>query len=495
MYTYKHPPEHIYERAHRRVLGFIQAARIARGQAVNIARMGAASAGLQQRRLQNTHSSSSNAPSMPRLPQTPPFTPARSRSMSSGSSMQSLRFDRPRSMSVGSAQSAPAARARSVSSGALNNRNGQFYRIAPAVIVKGRRIGTKGGFVKTKKLLGKKFLKRGDTKLRLKGGYNLIRETGEVQSRGQHCAYIGHTSTILTDLHRAVWGALFNKLMFKASVLQWGPTSTVTFDVNTSINIQYKIAGTGSLVNEQYAPGAVSVSPDTFITWATSNLRPWNDNTVNETRFEFYRMSVNCSSYNPEIRSNVEINLFNTQIKYFCKSALKIQNRSKTGTSTEADVVDDVPLYGKAYYGKGQGPVLNAPLSSTINLIADSTTGVIFPATVTDSFLQEPLNPIELAKVKSYGKISINPGQIKTSVVIERKTMYFNTLMAKLIPRRGLASNNCPLGKFRLMALEKIMHVDATLINLAYECQCNTTVAITEKKRQLQTSSVVVQTK
>ena len=41
--------------------------------------------------------------------------------------------------------------------------------------------------------------------------------------------------------------------------------------------------------------------------------------------------------------------------EFDCKSSFKIQNRSSNGVDDDADDVDNIPLYGKSYYGKSNG--------------------------------------------------------------------------------------------------------------------------------------------
>lgn len=400
----------------------------------------------------------------------------------------------------------------------LRLRSGKQYRIKP-VVKKSRRKsvskptkmevdaakpgkmmhsrkGTKAGFLKTK-IRRRKYRKTRIAKQRFAGACTIKRETGSIIDGGVNTAYIGHASSNVGDLQRAAWIAIYNKLMFKACITAYDSVnSAVTFDANTSVNIQYRIDAAG-IANEQWVPGAVSVTPQTFVTWAINNARPWNADTQSVTRFEFLRISINCSTYNAQIRTNTEVNLFSLKLKYSCKSALKLQNRTKTSsTDVSADTVDEVPLKGKGYYGKGQGPTLNDP-TITQSFVAEANTGVIkLSANPTQSALQEPPEAYDFAKVKSYGKVYIDPGHIKTSLLKDNRTMYFNTLYSLLSVRRTDAKlTNAKFGTFRLFALEKMINVDATVIKIAYELQTDTVVSVYETKRQLQavyfTGSVV----
>lgn len=489
VYQYPRGVQHGYQRDARRANNMFNLLRVARAQGGNILRIGRASAGLQQRRLRNVNSFSSNATPMPRLPTFSQPTPARTRSRSgSSSSMNSVRFGRPRSMS-----------ASAVGSNVGLNGGTQFYRIAPAKVA-ARRTGATGGFIKSKKTV-KKLKKSRKGKQLLAGGATIIRENGAILTRGQHIAYLGHTSTCLADLLKATWMAIFNKLMYRASIGPYTPNTGYSFDANTRIHVTYREAE-GILVTETFNPGVTTVTANTFSDWCMNDARPWNANTQSVTRFYFYRCFITQpTTYNPSIKSSCEVDLTNLQVKYTAKSSLKMQNRSKTGTSTDADVVDDVPLYGKTYYGKGQGPYLKNADEFSIKWTADTDNGLIDPGLILYNLspsLMEPVNPLEFNRVKAYGKVTVTAGQIKTSVLSENKNLSFNGLYAVVNVRRFAASQdaqNCYLGKFRVMALEKIMHVDTTEIVLAYEIQSNMTVSVRETRQKVQSSLVRVEQK
>lgn len=332
-------------------------------------------------------------------------------------------------------------------------------------------------------------------RMRKRGGVNFVVERGKVVT-GTESLYIGHTSTPMNTLLRATWVAIFNKLMDKASIQPYGSQNGITFLATTIISVSYKFEGVG-ITQENYTPGAGSVTGLLFADWAMNNARPWNNN-ANNANIEFYRVLVaDYSSYNANIRSNVEIKLWGTKINYIAKSSLKMQNRTRTGTSTSTDVIDDVPIYGKSYGGKGYGPTYADPTVGTgsISLTADSGFGVIeYAPIVSENGLQEPFDPIELARCRTAGKISIDPGQIKTSVVTDKRSVYFNTLMRMFLPRISLttAPPKTPglrVGNYKMYGLEKVMNVDnAVILTLAYECQHNLTLEVKETRTKVVTS-------
>lgn len=406
-----------------------------------------------------------------------PPTPSRSRGRSgSGSSMGSVRF---------TSQRAPAAQ-----SSLLNRLQGRAMK----AVSKAAKITQRHGLLSGKLAPQSKIKKGKKYRLRKEGGVHYVVEKGKVitSQANSQAVYIGHTSTPLHTILRATWIALFNKLMSKASVQPYSNAAGISFLTSTLIVVSYKIDGAAITQDSYSVAGGGSATGETFATWAMDNARLWNNRNT-EATVEFYRMATFDSVYNPAVRSNVEIRLWGTKVEYKAKSSLKMQNRTKTGASTSTDVVDDVPLYGKAYGGKGTGPTFSNPLIQNVSFLADNSYGVIeyLPAS-TEEALQEPFDPIELARVKTSGKISIEAGQIKTSVVKDSGKMYFNTFMRQLLPRINLVQSTPPklpnlrVGQYKFYGLEKVMNVDnAVNISVAYECQHNITVGVKETRNKI----------
>lgn len=346
------------------------------------------------------------------------------------------------------------------------------------------------------------------TKKRLtrKEGVHMVVERGEVLTLGStsQVQFVGHHTTPEAILLRGMWMAAFNKLMGKAAAVPVNETNTqYNFLANTFITITYRKSLQDAVAPynpaarsfESYQPGLGSYSPEQFADWALSDARPWNN--TNEI-VDFSRMTIQDTTFNPDIRLNTEILLSEMSVTYFAKSALKMQNRSKTGTSTEADVIDDVPLYGKTYFGNGRGPILMNDVNQT-KFVADNYFGVIKQAGYSGG-VEEPVDPSDFRYVKRSGKIAIAAGQIKTSVIKDQRTISWNRLYELAgtrksnFGRQDVISNqsslkyysNRALGKFEVCGLEKVMNVDNTIpIVIAYECQHDLVIKLKQKRKQI----------
>lgn len=164
---------------------------------------------------------------------------------------------------------------------------------------------------------------------------------------------------------------------------------------------------------------------------------------------------------------------------YRSKSALKLQNRTINSTGlTEADEVDNVPLYGKSYEGDGNFFRVKGGYSSegTIAPLSGVAPPTLENVALNTSYLAEPPKPSQLLHVKRNGTIHLDPGEIKTSVIYHSIKISLNTLMKKLrynTSVAGVASPECLLGNYRVFALEKMLKVgkesSVSQMKVAYE--------------------------
>lgn len=357
---------------------------------------------------------------------------------------------------------------------------------------------------KKKKMYKRKYTKKTSYKTKFRG-FPLVHvciERGEILTINatSQLQYLGHHSTPRSLMYRAVWLAAFHKLMQKASVAPRTATSQYIFSATTQIGVGYRKGlvsasapyGPFGYLQENWTPGAGNRTAEEFAIWAMQPARPWNSSVEIS---EFCRLVTADSSFSGAIRPNVEIDLTALRINYEAKSSLKMQNRSKTGTSTEADVVDDVPLYGKLYRGYGTGPTHDDHTIAT-NFHADDTFGVIKQVGISD--LLEPAPANQFQNVVAAGKIGLNAGQIKTSILTDKRSFLFNTLIQHIRGNSGEIYTGTftaytsasllkyrldfKLGRYELAGLEKVMDVDSTPIVIAYECQHDIKVGAYEGK-------------
>lgn len=173
--------------------------------------------------------------------------------------------------------------------------------------------------------------------------------------------------------------------------------------------------------------------------------------------------------------SQTVIRLEAAYVETYVKMDLKMQNRTVFGSGANDDVVDDVanqPLYGKSYSGVGLGP---RPRGATVSqgFTANVNTGIIaFGASSAGTPFNEPLDYQYYQNVNKIGKIHMDGGQLKTSVISKRAIFQFGNLM-NMINRQlnDAGSTTAPadksyipkkLAEYKMYAAEKMIDAGAT---------------------------------
>jgi len=150
------------------------------------------------------------------------------------------------------------------------------------------------------------------------------------------------------------------------------------------------------------------------------------------------------------------------------KSSLKIQNRSTSADGELSGDVDNVPLYGKTYEGSGNGTVLKGVHDYTaLPFIADKDNYIASNGDF-NADTQEPPNPYSFRGVRKSGKVHLEPGHLKTSVLTQK----FNVKLATLVKAQCSDNDrltewlNIRLGKYRMFALEKMIETEDIMASM-----------------------------
>lgn len=177
------------------------------------------------------------------------------------------------------------------------------------------------------------------------------------------------------------------------------------------------------------------------------------------------------------------VNLKDYTCNVYSKSSFKIQNRSRNALGTEADEVDNVPINGKSYDLDGSGSVFRDFQRIAIpNPIINTTTGLhaIVGDTDTTQFLREVIPRADLKNCKAAGKVLIQPGEIKTSVLTVSAKFKADKLAKQY--QNQLATTYCrtSMGSSRLFSLEKVIatnDVGEAAMSIFYELNNSYTVS------------------
>jgi hypothetical protein len=205
---------------------------------------------------------------------------------------------------------------------------------------------------------------------------------------------------------------------------------------------------------------------------------------------------------NANAPNNTKLVLKDVLLHFYAKSTLKVQNRTLTkGADNESDDVDNVPLYGKSYFGFGNGTgAINKNGNYSIasrDFIGDEKYGTIAKVP-NEPWYQEPPGPEVFEKVKQFGKVALSPGDVKTSTLSYRKTISLQQFGRVVFNHETTPDDDRHrrhyLGNYRFMMVEKMINAvggtEENQISLAFETNLNIGCYATIRKSTF-TSNVV----
>lgn len=376
---------------------------------------------------------------------------------------------------------------RKVSGSVFNNTRRQLF---PKRRSYGAAMSKSSGFLKTP------YRKRGRkraTKFERYGVMETI-ERGGVVDGGVNDANVGNTVAVghmtfpQARVARLLWIAIVKHLIIKAGV------STLT---SLTDAIEGLVAGDKITVSYYASPDSGSLASYTHTAVAGDSvwsigvaLQSWAALQTNMQNAEVYQISYQAFAATSALPYTV-VNLRLCKVYYKAKSTLKIQNRTISTTGGDEESVDNVPLYGKIYFGMGTGAIAmtrdNAYTTAARDFIGDDTVGAIAKVP-TEKWYQEPVGPEHFTNCKRFGKVHLDPGHIKTSVLNTYKVMSLSKMIRELysIDAANLTHEHSWIGVYRFMLLEKMLNTVAgsttNSIKIGYEVNMNFGVYITVGK-------------
>jgi len=297
------------------------------------------------------------------------------------------------------------------------------------------------------------------------GTYKTV-ENGDVLT-STHVRYIGHTTHPADQIWNQISKALVKRIAISVGMeVNDFEKTIVASAIGDQWQIRYRTSwdATATLSSHTFISTAVYSLGDVafdFVTWLIAN---WN-NQYNIDGMTF--IPTTGSKYPLKI-----INLKQALVHVDIKSTLKIQNRTVNAEGDDSNDVDNAPLYGRGYYGNGNGTQYNDNTVGTVPFVGDKDTGVISKDAGASVSLREPPFANMFVSCKQQGKIHLDPGQIKTSVLTYKKTTLLNSLMRQTVMNNSTIGRlYTTSGQFRFFGLEKMIDAtsDPLSIIVAYE--------------------------
>lgn len=169
-------------------------------------------------------------------------------------------------------------------------------------------------------------------------------------------------------------------------------------------------------------------------------------------------------------KDRLTLNFTGASVYVDAKSSLKVQNRTVLGTDVSIDDVDNQPIHGRMF--ESNGTYFQArKVGNGIDFCGTRLTGAIMWSSnrnTTNLDLREVPPPSYFTKTKAVGKVKLEPGEIKTSVLTSSVKASFDDLhkfVSKNVATSGLNSATEP-GKCRMMVFEKMIDCEETASNL-----------------------------
>lgn len=316
----------------------------------------------------------------------------------------------------------------------------------------------------------------------LKKGFVEVKEQWTVQEETDS-TYVGHGTIAVKATLQIIWASILKKF-FKIA-LNWDAPSTDAFIPNNGsgadllclvrTNLETGADQTTDFsISYGTTPGTSSTIESLAVTFAQI-ITPWLQQDISERNWilKELRMGSGTGTVN---NIQAKLDLYRMKIHYFSKSDLKVQNASNAvGADTNNDNaldVNNVPLQGKLYFGKGcvaqiRNPRNTATATLRNYLGVEPNNGIMFYYGDTDidyayGQMREPPHPSQFINVKGASNILLQPGSIKRNTLFSKYVMYLNSFHNALrfwssTQDAWYQGHKTKIGKFAFVGLEKLL--------------------------------------
>lgn len=314
--------------------------------------------------------------------------------------------------------------------------------------------------------------KRGVVVCQESGGELYPAETTQgVTTKYGQSVYLGH-STVPLNLSRTHFWRAFTKALMRAIGINIEDFNDFLIGSTIGVEFYFKL-----YPNDPPGSHAFTFAP--LVKTYENMAQEFSQYFIGNNNESLYFQKVHVVVAN---QPDKQFDLSKAKMEYYCKSSLKMQNQTVNTTADDnSDDVNNVPLYGKSYEGTGNGAFYIKDYNNK-NFIGRQSDGLIIyqPDAVTaagtpnDFALGEPQSYKLFKYAKKSGKIHLDAGQLKTSVLTFQKNMGFSAMWRNIDQDTFEQSTAwTTMGNFRFFGVEKMMQFITTTstnrIHLAYE--------------------------
>lgn len=317
------------------------------------------------------------------------------------------------------------------------------------------------------------------------------------------CIYITHvacdTYKLIIESVNALFRKLFEKAGFNVTTLDMTVSHTALGNASDwTVQLTEQAGQTGiETVNTNYVTVAASTVRSvasqfygTFLSYSAGQTFTGSGAAATDSRL--YRLILFSQDYNTTLAPvfHTSINLYDEMMHLYACSELKIQNRTLAAdSSADAEDVSNNPLVGRTYGFPGipkvrsaSGYPLNAiPINQGVQLVRAATISPNNPG------WKEPPDPTVFTNCRKSIKVRLEPGAIKSSKIVYRKSMNFIEFLRKVNIQYGVTPGfhvYHSIFPSEVFALEDLINVNPTHnISCAYEANQMIGVWLQTKKK------------
>lgn len=325
----------------------------------------------------------------------------------------------------------------------------------------GAYAGTIGRTYKVKKTLELKILQTGALKnIEFKG----------VSTTADQTIFIGHANYTAETLVQLFWMSVMKAFMIKVGYPIIDFSESVPADiVGDTIVFRHK---------DSYQDGAavqtsVVIAATSWHTFCTVNVR--NAFIGKNNQFQLISLELDPLETSPFKYTRMWCK--NARLMLHSESEMTVQNRTAPAVGVnEQDVIDNQPVKGVVYFGKGNGTQMKDVQGALVSeYVPGSVTGVIdvIPSGSGSNGQQEPPEPHFFSACKRTGAFFLDPGQTKSSSIRDTRNITISTFFNMVfgLERADNKKSLIKLGNHKLFCIEKIVDcVEAQPnINIGFE--------------------------
>lgn len=341
-----------------------------------------------------------------------------------------------------------------------------------------RRVYKRGGRRKVVRRLRQPYKSQMKSAL---SGFSSVAQDGSTVS-DPNCVYVTARTFNTGQVRQTVVYALLKALFKQAGIDVSDENEFIDrYNGNSRIVVTYRPSPTQSVL--QSTVGGYASPTNTFKNIAVGLIVAMALASSPTVEFEQLELSSTDSTERWQLHIN------QMSVKLYCKTSLKMQNRSLNSPSegeTQSDDIDRCPVNGKTYRGYGTMPIP----SDTENVIpfggSASVVSRAFPAG--NSAWNTVPDAIALKNVRYCKKIYANPGSIRTEIISHSMYISLDSLMQKIHIYLAAPQQDgfyAPLGKHVTCAFEKVIgNVSGNSQNviITYEGEDKTYVSLYNKQ-------------